>query len=112
MGPDGKTLVVVTPPDPRCNFQAFESAAQGAQEYVRRLQKRPHWWTGLHSESVDGFVDGLKMPPSYMTAEKHSYADALRGRLKRLLPLFEQRIAIGATTPTHSTAEPIPPSIA
>lgn len=108
MGPDGKTLVVVKPPDARCNFQAFASPAEGAREYVKRLMRRPSWWNGLHTESVEGFVDGLHTP-SYFTADPEVYKEAMRKRLARLLPLFEARIAVGWVPPASLTSRPPPP---
>jgi hypothetical protein len=75
------------PPDPHCNFRAYESAADGAVDYLKVLQKRPHWWRGLHTEDPGAFVDALATPPKYFTANPEKYKRTLVALYERFLPL-------------------------
>lgn len=62
------------PPDPHCRFAAHRSAADGAEHYVRVLARRPHWWAGLHTGTVPGFVAGLTTRPVFFTGDPAAYA--------------------------------------
>ena len=57
------------PPDPHCNFRAYSNAADGAVDYIKVLQSRPHWWAGLQTEDPAAFVDALATPPKYFTGD-------------------------------------------
>ncbi|MFZ5895552.1 MAG: hypothetical protein ACOY0T_31130 [Myxococcota bacterium] len=77
------------PPDPHCNFRAYETAADGAVDYLKVLQSRPHWWKGLHSEDPNAFVDALASPPKYFTANPERYKTALVSLYRQFLPLVQ-----------------------
>jgi hypothetical protein len=66
---------------PACQFAAHLTAADGAEHYVRILQRRPHWWAGLESRTVPGFVAGLTTRPAYFTADAGAYAKTLNDRM-------------------------------
>jgi hypothetical protein len=66
---------------PACQFAAHLTAADGAEHYVRILQRRPHWWAGLESRTVPGFVAGLTTRPVYFTADPDTYAKVLSDRM-------------------------------
>lgn len=87
-------------------FVAYESAARGFEEWIRQIQRRPAWWNGLHTESVDGYIAGLTTPPKYFTGDPEVYAAGLNQRLDRLLPLFEARLAVGWVPPRRSSVPP------
>ena len=59
---------------PMCRFAAYLNAEDGAERYVRLLMKRPHWWNGLHTGTVDGFVAGLTTAPMFFTGDPTAYA--------------------------------------
>ncbi|MEO8900346.1 MAG: hypothetical protein ABI488_01935, partial [Polyangiaceae bacterium] len=65
------------PPDPHCNFRAYSNAADGAVDYIKMLQSRPHWWTGLQTEDPAAFVDALATPPKYFTGDPAAYKHAI-----------------------------------
>jgi len=69
------------PPSPVCRFKAYTNAADGAADYVRVLQKRPHWWAGLQTGTTAGFVQGLTTSPAYFTANAALYQRGLDSRL-------------------------------
>lgn len=73
--------VFFDPPAPECRFVAFRTAADGAEHYIRTLRGRPHWWEGLQSKTVPGFIKGLTTPPVYFTANAKLYADVLQNRM-------------------------------
>lgn len=76
-------------------FAAFPSAAKGFEAWIRQIQRRPAWWAGLHTETVDGYVDGLTTPPlKYFTGSPDDYRAGLNARLQRLLPLLVGRLAV------------------
>lgn len=105
---DPKTgeLVVHHPPDPVTRFASRPTPAAGAQHYVEVLKSRAHWWDGLHSENLEDFVNALATAPKYFTADPASYADVMRARLDRLLPLFEARIAVAWVPPARYSRPP------
>lgn len=75
-------------------FAAFDSAAKGFEAWIRQIQRRPAWWQGLHTETVDGYVDGLTTPPlKYFTGSPDDYKAGLKARLERLRPLLVARLA-------------------
>lgn len=102
--PQTGELVTHYPPDPVTRFASRATPAEGAKHFVETLKSRPHWWDGLHTENLESFVAALSTAPKYFTADPASYAEAMRGRLDRLLPLFEARMAVGWV------AEPSSPS--
>lgn len=81
---DGKE-VFFDPPAPECRFVAFRTAADGAQHYIETLKRRPHWWQGLQSKTVPGFIKGLTTAPVYFTASPSLYAKVLQNRMERYL---------------------------
>lgn len=60
--------------NPMCRFAAYLTAEDGAERYIRLLQKRPHWWNGLQTGTVDGFIDGLTTVPKFFTGDAGVYA--------------------------------------
>ncbi len=62
-------------------FAAYPSLAKAAEHYVSKLKYRPHWWAGLQTETVVGFVKGLATKPVYMTASPTQYARILKERM-------------------------------
>lgn len=75
------------PPHPACKFAAYGSAAEGAAAYIRLLQSRPHWWNGLQSGTVDGFIAGLTTRPAYFTANPTQYRNVLAERMSHYTAL-------------------------
>jgi len=65
--------------NPMCRFAAYLTAADGAERYIRLLMSRPHWWNGLHTETVDGFVAGLTTAPVFFTGDPAAYARRMTG---------------------------------
>jgi hypothetical protein len=90
------------PPDPHCNFRAYETAADGAVDYLKILQRRPHWWRGLHTEDPSAFVDALATPPKYFTANPEKYKGTLASLYKGFLPLA--RTALKSQQPSQDPA--------
>ena len=89
------------PPDPHCNFRAYNDAASGALDYLRVLHNRPTWWQGLHTEDPSSFVDALVTPPKYFTANPDRYK-------RTLTALFESFRPLAAAVLAHPAA-PRPP---
>lgn len=77
------------PPDPTCNFRAYQSASEGALDYLRVLHSRPHWWQGLQTGDPSSFVDALATAPKYFTASPALYKSALLMRLQQFAPLLD-----------------------
>lgn len=69
------------PPSTACKFTAYSSPKEGAVAFVRLLKKRNHWWEGLHTETVEGFVKGLSTRPAYFTADPAKYAKGMKNRM-------------------------------
>ncbi|HEX3853062.1 MAG TPA: hypothetical protein VHW01_19000 [Polyangiaceae bacterium] len=95
------------PPDPHCNFRAYSNAADGAVDYIKVLQSRPHWWAGLQSEDPAGFVDALATPPKYFTGDPVAYKRAIASLFDELRPLARaavpaQRLASLLSRPRSS----------
>jgi hypothetical protein len=84
---EGGVEKVFEPPDPRCNFRAYDTPAEGAVDYVRVLRSRPHWWKGLHTESPSAFARALATPPKYFTGNPAAAERALAGLAERFRPL-------------------------
>lgn len=82
--------VFFDPPAPECKFSAYGSAAEGAAAYIRTLKNRPHWWDGLHSGTVSGFINGLTTKPAYFTANPTVYAKTLSDRMNNYASLAKQ----------------------
>ena len=75
------------PPDPHCNFRAYTNAADGAVDYIKVLQSRPHWWDGLQTEDPNAFVDALASAPKYFTGNPVIYKRALASLFDEFRPL-------------------------
>jgi len=60
--------------NPICRFAAYLRPEDGAERYVQLLAKRPYWWNGLHTGTVEGFVAGLTTPPVFFTGDPGVYA--------------------------------------
>lgn len=60
--------------NPMCRFAAYLTPEDGAERYIRLLAMRPHWWNGLHTETVDGFIAGLTTAPMFFTGDPAAYA--------------------------------------
>jgi hypothetical protein len=75
------------PPDPHCNFRAYANAADGAVDYVRLLQRRPHWWNGLQSEEPNAYVDALATEPKYFTGNPAFYRRGVAALFDEFCPL-------------------------
>jgi hypothetical protein len=75
------------PPDPHCNFRAYTNPADGAVDYIRVLQSRPHWWNGLQTEDPNAFVDALATIPKYFTGNPVIYKHAVASLFDELRPL-------------------------
>ncbi len=85
-----KKEVFYDPPHPACKFAAYGSAAEGAAAFIRLLQSRPHWWSGLQSGTVDGFIAGLTTKPAYFTANPTTYRNTLAERMNKYAALAAQ----------------------
>ena len=75
------------PPDPHCNFRAYTNAADGAVDYIKVLQSRPHWWNGLQTEDPTAFVDALATAPKYFTGNPAVYKQAMASLFDEFRPL-------------------------
>ncbi|MEO6599398.1 MAG: hypothetical protein ABIQ16_05960 [Polyangiaceae bacterium] len=75
------------PPDPHCNFRAYPSASDGAVDYLKVLQSRPHWWNGLQTESPTAFVEALATSPKYFTGNPSIYTSAVASLFDEFRPL-------------------------
>jgi len=75
------------PPDPHCNFRAYTNAADGAVDYIKVLQSRPHWWNGLQTEDPNAFVDALATAPKYFTGNPVVYKQAVASLFDEFRPL-------------------------
>lgn len=66
------------PPNAGSNFVAFESAADGAEFYMNKLQKQwPEAWAAALRGDTAGFVHGLKLK-GYFTADETPYRVAVQ----------------------------------
>lgn len=87
---------VIYQPGEHNKFRAYPSLDAGAVDYVRMLQSRPHWWDGLQTGTVDGFIKGLTTYPAYFTAGAQTYANVLRQRMALYQPLINKYgVALG-----------------
>jgi hypothetical protein len=100
------------PPDPHCNFRAYNDAAAGALDYLKVLQNRPHWWQGLHTGDPSAFVDALATPPKYFTGNPAVYKRSVVSLFQTFFPLAEVALAVAsvrpATPPPSLTRVPAP----
>lgn len=64
--------------NPMCRFAAYLTPEDGAEQYIRLLQKRAHWWNGLQTGTVEGFVSGLTTVPKFFTGDAGVYARNMR----------------------------------
>lgn len=77
------------PPDPHCNFRAYSNAADGAADYIKVLQSRPHWWAGLQTEDPTAFVAALATSPKYFTGDPVAYKRAISSLFDEFRPLAQ-----------------------
>jgi hypothetical protein len=96
------------PPDPHCNFRAYDNAAAGALDYLKVLQNRPHWWQGLHTEDPSAFVDALATPPKYFTGNPAVYKRSVVSLFQTFFPLAEVALAVASIRPTTPSQSPAP----
>jgi hypothetical protein len=95
------------PPDPHCNFRAYNDAASGALDYLKVLHNRPTWWQGLHTEEPSRFVDALATPPKYFTANPQRYKGTVTALFESFRPLAVATLA--APAPQRPPIAPQPP---
>ena len=93
---------IFDPPDPHCNFRAYASAADGAVDYVRVLQRRPHWWNGLQSEDPNAYVDALATAPKYFTGNPVVYKRGVASLFDELRPLARAAVRRPCLAPSPS----------
>ena len=98
------------PPHPQCNFRAYETPAAGALDYLKVLQKRPHWWEGLHTGDPAAFVDALATPPKYFTGNPTVYKRSVVSLFNGFLPLAKAALAAPATPAGPSAPTPVRPA--
>lgn len=65
----------------REKFAAYASPSEGAEAFIRVLKSRDHWWKGLLSGTIDGFIKGLTTKPKYFTADADVYRKLLASRI-------------------------------
>jgi hypothetical protein len=95
------------PPDPHCNFRAYDNAAAGALDHLKVLQHRPTWWQGLHTEDPSAFVDALATPPKYFTGNVAVYKRSVVSLFGTFHPLAEVALAVASVRPAPVPA-PLP----
>jgi len=81
---DGKEVIVES------NFRAYPDLMSGARDYVTQLRNRPHWWDGLQSGTVEGFIKGLTTYPAYFTANAATYERVLNERMANYQGLIDR----------------------
>ncbi len=96
------------PPDPQCNFRAYDNAAAGALDYLKVLQHRPHWWQGLHTGDPTTFVDALATPPKYFTGNPAVYKRSVVSLFQTFFPLAEVALAVASARPATPSLSPTP----
>lgn len=79
--------VFYDPPHPACKFAAYPNATAGARAFIELLKRRPHWWKGLHTGTVPGFIEGLTTAPAYFTASPSHYQKVLGERMRNYADL-------------------------
>jgi hypothetical protein len=64
-------------------FAAYQSAADGAAAYVRVLEARAPWWTGLQSGDPETYVNALVSIPGahYFTGDPTAYLAGIRAKI-------------------------------
>lgn len=82
--------------DPMCRFTAHLTAADGAEHFIRMLMRRPNWWAGLQTGTIDGYVAGLTSRPAYFTANAGEYARGMAARMDRFA---QQAIRFAGSNP-------------
>jgi hypothetical protein len=97
------------PPDPHCNFRAYTNPADGAVDYIRVLQSRPHWWSGLQSEDPSAFVDALATEPKYFTGNPALYKHAISSLFDEFFPLAAAAVRrpCSASLPSRSLSSSV-----
>lgn len=96
------------PPDPHCNFRAYDNAAAGALDHLKVLQHRPTWWQGLHTEDPSAFVDALATPPKYFTGNVAVYKRSVVSLFGTFHPLAEVALAVASVRPAAPVPAPLP----
>jgi flagellum-specific peptidoglycan hydrolase FlgJ len=81
---DGKEVIVES------NFRAYPDLLTGAKDYIVQLRNRPHWWDGLMSGTIDGFIKGLTTYPAYFTANAATYERVLNERMANYQGLIDK----------------------
>lgn len=99
------------PPDPHCNFRAYNDAAAGALDHLKVLQHRPTWWQGLHTEDPSAFVDALATPPKYFTGNVAVYKRSVVSLFETFHPLAEVALAVASVRPAAPVPAPLPPPV-
>lgn len=66
----------------RSKFAAYASPKEGAEAFIKVLKSRKHWWDGLQSGTVEGFIKGLTTAPKYFTAFPDVYTNLLVSRIE------------------------------
>lgn len=89
--------VYYDPPHPTCKFAAYTDAKEGAVAYVKLLKRRPHWWKGLHTGTVDGFTAGLATRPAFFTADPAKYASIMANRMQNYTDLAKKHGGMGTS---------------
>jgi hypothetical protein len=100
------------PPDPHCNFRAYNDAAAGALDYLKVLQHQPHWWRGLQTEDPSAFVDALATPPKYFTGNPAVYKRSVVSLFQTFFPLAEVALAVASARPATPPPSPAQPPVA
>ena len=100
------------PPDPHCNFRAYNDAAAGALDYLKVLQHQSHWWQGLHTEDPSAFVDALATPPKYFTGNPEVYKRSVVSLFQTFSPLAEVALAVASVRPATPPSPAQPPEAA
>jgi hypothetical protein len=90
---DGKEVILEA--GEKNKFRAYDDPVEGAADFVRVLKSRPHWWAGLQTKTVEGFVKGLSTYPVYFTASPVLYASVLSNRMINYTELAKKYGASG-----------------
>jgi len=73
-------------------FAAYESAADGAAAYLRVLQARTVWWTGLQSGDPETYVNALVSIPGehYFTGDPAAYLASVKAKATQFAELAQK----------------------
>lgn len=84
--------------DPHCIFAAYVTAADGAAAFIKGLKNRQHWWNGLMTKTVAGFIKGLTTPPAFFTGNPVAYSNIMEQRLLTYQPIANKYAANWASS--------------